>query len=104
MPSKGLRTERDSGEVVAFGTLTVGVNAVTLASIIPARMATYAWIEVQGQPLRVRFDAAPTATVGHYYVPGQSDVWSEREFRNAQLIRDTGATGDATLVVTFYKS
>jgi hypothetical protein len=103
VPSKGLRSERDSGVPVGFQALTVSTNAVALT--IPAGMVTYAWIEVQDQPIRVRVDGtAPTATVGHYYVPGQTDVLNEQELRRLQAIRDTAAGSDATLLITYYKS
>lgn len=104
MPSKGLRTERDGGTPVGFESLVVGAAAVPLAAI-PRTMVTYAWIEVQGQPIRIRVDGtAPTGAVGHFYVPGQTDVLNESEFRNLQAIRDASAGSDATLVVTYYKS
>ena len=99
MPSKGLRGERDSGVPVGFQALTVSNVAVGLT--VP-KGVTFGFIEVQDNPIRVFFHGdAPTAAVGHLYIPGQSDVWNENEMRHALAI----ATGsDATLAVTYYYS
>jgi hypothetical protein len=101
MASKGLRGERDAGTPIGFLPLTVSTVAVGLTNI--PNMATFAFIEVQAAPIMVRFDGPdPTATIGHIYNPGQTDVWNEREMRAAKAIRQVGV--DGTLVVTYYKS
>ena len=99
MPLKGASARgRDQSRPIADETLAVTDAAAGLASI-PGTF-TYAFIEVQDQPLRVRFLGDPTSAVGHFYAPGQTDVWNPVEVRAARMIRTTGT--NAAVFVTYY--
>jgi len=89
-----------SGTVVAHQSLTVGTAASAFATTfnVNTNLVTF---DVQGFAVRVRFDAtAPTATVGHYLPVQTAYTWDKDMAARAQFIRDTTATGDATIFVT----
>lgn len=93
-------------------TLTVSTAAVGLTLPLAAdgenMRVSHGTIYVGGQPVRYRSDGtAPTSTTGMYVAAGSyidctdpgTDYW--RFFFRAQFIRDTTATGNATLEIEY---
>lgn len=89
-------------------TLIVSTTAVGLTLPTAASRPTKGLIYVGGQPVRYRADGTnPTSTSG-MFVPAGAYIKCLREFENysgfferVKFIRDTTATGDATLEVEF---
>lgn len=101
MPSKGIRAHRDGAVPVGFQSLTV-TGAQAVSPTIPAgrSLVSGAWMEVQNNSVRTRMDGqAPTTTIGHFYVAGQSEYLNEQELKGLQLI---APGSDSTVVFTFY--
>lgn len=88
---------RTTGTVIASQTLTVSTNAVSFTAFsVPD--TDYVVFDVVTSPVRVRWDGtAPTATVGHKLVAGQSYQFEVQMFNACQFIRDTSASVDATV-------
>ncbi len=84
--------------------ITVSTVAVRLTAA-KAELAISAIIQVVSQAVRVRYDGtAPTATAGLYYASGaELAVKGRANLLAARFIRDTGASGDATLRVHYFK-
>lgn len=82
------------------------VTGITNGAAVPfAAMPTnfdFAWLEVEGGPIRIRMDGtAPTTSVGHLLDPGQSDIFGAKEVRGMQAIATTAQ--NATLRATYYR-
>lgn len=83
------------------GQAGVGSDAAQTLSRISAKFAT---ITVETNPIRVRFDGtAPTSTNGHLFQPGAViELLSQGQIQNFRAIRASSATGDATLMITYW--
>lgn len=82
---------------IASQTITVTTGATT-ASAYDTGMVSMVTFDVQDQPVRVRWDgSAPTATSGHVLPADSAYTWSVHIFNNAQFIRDSAASGNATI-------
>ncbi len=88
-----------TGEVVTVSGTAIGLTAATYLH------ATYAFVEVQAQPIRWRADGTdPTSTVGFKAIDGTLiELASYNEIVNFRAISDGGASGDATIQVHYRK-
>jgi hypothetical protein len=84
-----------------FESITVSTTAKTLNPLKSVH-ATKAFITVEAQPIRVRYDGiTPTATEGHLYAAATTIILTNKtEIINFMAIRQ-GAS-DATLKITYY--
>lgn len=90
------------GKGVDFETITVSTSVVGLSSMkYPGRGKVL--ITIASQPIRLRYDGGnPTSTVGHYFDAGTTiNIDGQDNLQNIKFIRDTTATGDATVSVTY---
>lgn len=94
--------------VIKRETLTVSTTAIVInypTGTLPQLVA--AQIEVQGQPVRYRYHgsvsggAAPTASAGHAVAAATTFVVSS-DFDALKFIRDSTATADSTLEITYF--
>ena len=82
--------------------LTVSTSSVGLAAIPTGAML--AWVTVDTSPVRVWFDGtAPTSTVGHKMEVGDG-FWILGSLAKFRAIRDSGASSDATLRVSYWSN
>lgn len=82
--------------------LTVSTAAVGFASI-PASGVKLAVVSIQSQPIRHRDDRTnPTSTVGTFRGSGTEVIVCGASVGSIRFIRDTSATGDATLDIDYY--
>lgn len=93
----------------AFETVTVGATAVglTVSTYQPQtqgqQSAICAVVGVAVDSIRVRFDGvAPTATVGQLIAAGTVITLNQPSIRLFRAIRDTGASNDAKLSVSYF--
>lgn len=88
---------RSDGATIPSQTLTVSTAAVTFTDFeIPATQLVV--FDVVGYNVRARWDGtAPTSTIGHKLLADFAYQWPAAMFNAASFIRDTGATGDATV-------
>ena len=83
--------------------------AVTNAGAVPLagpqgalQRFDFAWIEIEGGPVRMWYDGtAPTTTVGHFWIPGQSDILTFLEVAQLLVIATTAVA--ATVRATYYR-
>lgn len=100
MPLKRGLVPRDNPTAISFEELPVTNAAAVPFASIPDNF-DFAWIEVESATVRIRVDrVAPTTTVGHFLVPGQSDVFGMVEVRDMLAI---AVAGNATLRATYYR-
>ena len=91
----------------AFESLTVSTTALpfTVATYTPASTGIRpieATVTIATANVRIRLDgAAPTSTVGHLYLAGQSFVVCAPTIPLFRTIRDTGSAVDAVLTISY---
>jgi hypothetical protein len=88
---------RTTGTVIASQTLTVSTQSVSFTSF---SVPDTDWVvfDVVTSPVRVRWDGtAPTSSVGHKLLAGQSYQFEVEMFNACKFIRDTSAGVDATI-------
>jgi hypothetical protein len=90
-----------AGSPVASQSLTVSTSAVSPAGYTGSSDVganSVVSFDVQAFNVRVRWDGTdPSATVGHLLYVGSAYTWNVDQFNAARFIRDTAATGDATI-------
>lgn len=86
-------------QVITVSTTSIGIAAATRDG------AKNCYLTVETNPIRWRYDgAAPTSTVGHPVAAGGQIVLTTRtEMDSFKAIRDTTASGDATVEATCEK-
>lgn len=88
---------RANGAVIPSQNLVVSTAAVSFTAF-DASVVELVEITISDQPVRVRWDTTdPTATVGHKLLPNLAYQWRVKLFNGCKFIRDTSATGDATI-------
>lgn len=93
----------------AFENVTVTTDTARLTASVftPAAGAPAkgAYITIQTEDVRYRFDSGvPSATVGHFVVAnGKITLSGQNNLENARFIRDTGASSDVVLAVTYMR-
>ncbi len=102
MPDRNIYDDEPIGsdyEEVTVSTSAVGLNPDK------AKLAVSATIQIITNAVRLRLDGtAPTVTVGLYYAANaEVTVKGRANLLNLRAIRDTGASGDATLRVHYYR-
>lgn len=96
-PGLGAAPNTIGFEQVTVSTVAVGFTVATMGRAVMA--VAY----VESQPIRYRTDrTAPTATVGMKVDDATQLVVCGSDLSTIQFIRDTSATGSATLDVTYY--
>ena len=84
--------------IIASQSLTVSTSSVSFATAYDQTFVRTVSLDIQDYDVRVRFDGtAPTSTVGHVLPASTAYEWSVSRFNNAKFIRDTSATGNATV-------
>lgn len=90
-----------TGSPVASQSLTVSTAAVAATgytgstAVSGVNLVTF---DVQTSDVRVRWDGTdPTSTVGHVLPAGTAYTWDVDQYNAAKFIRDTAASGDATI-------
>ena len=89
-------------ETITVTTAAIGFTAATVRSLYPY-VSAKTFVTIESANIRYRFDGtAPSATVGHLGYAGSSFVLEGLDdILNFKAFRDTAATGDATLTVTY---
>lgn len=95
-------------EEITVSTTAVGLTAAKVAKLNPALSKSgapkaFAWVFTEGANIRFRIDStSPTATVGAMLYTGkQLRIDDYYDALNLRMIRDTAATGDATVRVIY---
>jgi len=96
-------------EVITVSTTALPLTAAKVAAVSPAlnvkggRSDVLVMISTTGNPIRFRTDGVePTSTVGHYL--GVTDLYLIDAYdmiTGFRMIRDTSATGDAAVNVSY---
>lgn len=90
-------------ESITVSTSVVGLTAATYNPALTGQKAIEALVSIGAQPVRIWFDgSAPTSTVGHLFVAGQSFNVCQAQLGTMKMIRDTSAGADATASVTYF--
>ena len=94
-------TVQSDGDLVARQTTTVTTSATDFLSSALDSQTTHVLWSVDGADIRVSYDGVnPTATVGHKVADASSSTWNREFAQQAKVIRDTGATANATITIT----
>lgn len=84
--------------VIASQSLTVSTASVSFATAYDVNYVRTVSLDIQGVDVRVRFDGTdPTGTVGHILPAGTAYCWDVDRFNNAEFIRISTASTDATI-------
>lgn len=90
-----------AGTPIASQALTVSTAAVAPVGYTGSSAVdnnSVVTFDVQGYAVRARWDGTdPTSTVGHYLPATSGYTWDVDQFNATKFIRDTAATGDATI-------
>lgn len=87
-----------SGTSTPVASQSITVSTVAVATTDYASTVDVVTFDVQAYAVRARWDGtAPTSTVGHLLPVGGGYAWARAQWNAAQFIRDTSATGDATV-------
>lgn len=101
--------------VIGFSTLTVSTSAVGFADASPAltngtinsKDVHRFMMTLETDLIRWRTDGTdPDSTTGHVVIPTDRLVFTDQDYTDliakSNFIRDTNATNDATLVITWF--
>lgn len=90
-----------SGSPVASQSLSVTVAAAAFTGFTASTAVggvTMVTFDIQDYDVRARWDGTdPTSTVGHVLPASTAYTWDVDQFNAAKFIRDTSATGNATI-------
>jgi len=88
-------------ETITVSTVAIGFTSATFRALEPYSNPS-AIVTVESNPVRYEYGTAPTSTVGHLLNVGDTLVLDNYDdIQHIKIIRDTSASGDASLQVTY---